>query len=304
MAKIVKKIQKYRRKKKIQTELPDSVYDWRFATRCCYLGGLFIVTLFIYNLDDTYLWKEDNKTRNWYYLSVTLLLELLAIGAMFRFQGSNPGYLSEKAVVHGHEGKALVGERDINNSKQSFSLKKDNTIERDTFHPDYHKNTDLGIDDTISLDEIKLYDDQLDTNHEHRGQPERVSLDPTPIPQQSHFCEICQVDQIVRAKHCRSCNRCVSVYDHHCETLSTCVGEKNHARFWWMLLFNSILVCNAFSIVSYAFHSADDVGDWIWENAWPIFLFLVLIGIGGFLFPLLGFHSELSEFQSSIELLF
>lgn len=30
------------------------------------------------------------------------------------------------------------------------------------------------------------------------------------------YCTACNLDQPLRSKHCRDCNRCVAQYDHHC----------------------------------------------------------------------------------------
>lgn len=60
---------------------------------------------------------------------------------------------------------------------------------------------------------------------------------------------LCLLCQPLRAHHCRSCGRCVATFDHHCLLLGTCVGERNHARFWWFLLLQSLESALALAIV-------------------------------------------------------
>lgn len=54
------------------------------------------------------------------------------------------------------------------------------------------------------------------------------------------YCTVCNIEQPLRAKHCRSCNKCVSTYDHHCPWLGNCIGERNRKYFYlflWSQLF-------------------------------------------------------------------
>jgi hypothetical protein len=40
-----------------------------------------------------------------------------------------------------------------------------------------------------------------------------------------------------RTRHCHDCDKCVLQFDHHCIWLGTCIGKKNHCRFWWVVSF-------------------------------------------------------------------
>jgi palmitoyltransferase len=47
-----------------------------------------------------------------------------------------------------------------------------------------------------------------------------------------YYCHICQSylsDE--KSKHCGSCNRCCSGFDHHCKWLNNCVGDENYSKF-------------------------------------------------------------------------
>lgn len=49
------------------------------------------------------------------------------------------------------------------------------------------------------------------------------------------YCTVCSIDQPIRSKHCKKCDRCIARYDHHCPWLGTCIGEWNHVWFFWFL---------------------------------------------------------------------
>lgn len=63
-----------------------------------------------------------------------------------------------------------------------------------------------------------------------------------------NFCVFCEAHVNQRSKHCRRCNKCVDVFDHHCPWLNTCVGARNYSLFLRLLV--SVFVLNALQIAT------------------------------------------------------
>jgi len=64
------------------------------------------------------------------------------------------------------------------------------------------------------------------------------------------FCSKCGFAPPLRSHHCRICDKCVATFDHHCMMVDTCVGERNHCRFWWWLLAQSVCCWTSVGIIS------------------------------------------------------
>uniref|UniRef100_A0AC35U3G6 A2M_N_2 domain-containing protein n=1 Tax=Rhabditophanes sp. KR3021 TaxID=114890 RepID=A0AC35U3G6_9BILA len=73
-------------------------------------------------------------------------------------------------------------------------------------------------------------------------------------------CMRCRSFRPPRAHHCRVCQRCVSLYDHHCPWVNNCIGEFNQKYFLQFLLFIGLSAIYAIFVVilSWSFH--DDGG--------------------------------------------
>ncbi|CAD8207054.1 unnamed protein product [Paramecium octaurelia] len=50
------------------------------------------------------------------------------------------------------------------------------------------------------------------------------------------YCLVCQAHVQEKTKHCWSCNKCVSLFDHHCIWLNNCVGDQNYSYFFILVI--------------------------------------------------------------------
>lgn len=53
----------------------------------------------------------------------------------------------------------------------------------------------------------------------------------------SRYCVTCLVERPPLASHCRKCNHCVKVFDHHCEMVNNCIGIRNRKDFLLLAIF-------------------------------------------------------------------
>jgi len=52
-------------------------------------------------------------------------------------------------------------------------------------------------------------------------------------------------------KHCKSCNKCVEGFDHHCPFLNQCIGDNNYAWFVTVLTFYNMLMIYTIAVGLY-----------------------------------------------------
>ncbi|KAI5073470.1 hypothetical protein GOP47_0011483 [Adiantum capillus-veneris] len=50
------------------------------------------------------------------------------------------------------------------------------------------------------------------------------------------YCTLCKVEILKNSRHCRSCDKCVDGFDHHCQWLNNCVGERNYRAFFGLMV--------------------------------------------------------------------
>ncbi|GAB1298368.1 Palmitoyltransferase ZDHHC11 [Apodemus speciosus] len=60
-------------------------------------------------------------------------------------------------------------------------------------------------------------------------------------------------DRSKKAKHCSSCNKCVSGFDHHCKWLNNCVGRRNYWFFFCSVASAAVGILGVMIILLYIF---------------------------------------------------
>ncbi|XP_044161917.1 palmitoyltransferase ZDHHC12 isoform X1 [Bufo gargarizans] len=120
------------------------------------------------------------------------------------------------------------------------------------------------------------YEEKHDPRPGNEGQ-EMTSLNPGAV--RMRRCGYCLLKQPMRSRHCKSCQRCVRRYDHHCPWISNCVGEKNHRVFILYLALQLMVLLWAFHIAWSGFHAEETWTEWLYAN---IFLLAAFIVIGIF----------------------
>lgn len=100
--------------------------------------------------------------------------------------------------------------------------------------------------------------DSIPNDEDNKAEPEASPAAPISLPTRSEakvlnfetrFCVICLMEQPLRVRHCRQCDRCVALYDHHCPWLGVCIAERNKCLFFWYLVWETCLLWFAVGLV-------------------------------------------------------
>ena len=93
--------------------------------------------------------------------------------------------------------------------------------------------------------------DSIPNDEDNKAEPEVSPTAPISLPLRSEakvlnydirVCVVCMMTQPLRVRHCRQCNRCVALYDHHCPWLGVCIAERNKCLFFWYLVGETCLL--------------------------------------------------------------
>ena len=110
------------------------------------------------------------------------------------------------------------------------------------------------------------------------------------------YCYYCCVYRGPRTHHCRRCQNCVDLFDHHCPWTGTCIGGKNyHCFLYFLLSLNSYLLlamvaCIVGPAVRSIDHSIDIAAALLDQYCFPVILFVLLALAGNTILSLLTYH--------------
>jgi palmitoyltransferase ZDHHC9/14/18 len=116
------------------------------------------------------------------------------------------------------------------------------------------------------------------------------------VREKVQYCHTCRIVRPPRAKHCRYCDNCVEVFDHHCPWTGTCIGVRNYSYFCTFITLTTIASAYACAVTAYlifrwieGFDHFNLLLTYIRDTIAPIvcvFTFLVFCLVGS----LLAFH--------------
>mmetsp|Transcript_11801 Transcript_11801/g.15322 ORF Transcript_11801/g.15322 Transcript_11801/m.15322 type:complete len:428 (+) Transcript_11801:133-1416(+) len=171
-----------------------------------------------------------------------------------------------------NEGDRLGMEEEIDNKGRSGDIEMSRprksyatTLNRDYLEVKGHES-DSNDEDTTDSEYDLFSDDDFEVDLEpDEGLDSRLSgVDISRVP--------------LRTKYCRQSQKFVAKYDHFCGVIGTCIGERNHFRFWLFLLGNTIMICYGVVVVHSGFRDTTAKFEvWIGENGHALAVMIVLV---------------------------
>jgi len=177
-------------------------------------------------------------------LSLFFVSCVFAFGGYFFVNKSDPGYITLEGLGGISEDEE-VGLVDVE-VENCFDM-DDIVDERKKRKEKLNKNDDDDSEEEEEEDSKLPAPVNTGANSWHGGPELNRQLYSSP---RRKFCNKCGFAPPLRSHHCRICNKCVATFDHHCILVDACVGERNHCRFWWWLVAQSLCCWSSVGIIS------------------------------------------------------
>ncbi|KAF0722119.1 hypothetical protein Ae201684P_020074 [Aphanomyces euteiches] len=251
---------------------PLKNYRWAYLIGCPLIKLLLLCLLL--EIPGSHL-RHTHRDKQWEWNWPEIQSLLLIVGAatlvFYAVQGSDPGYITEEMVEHSIEGDSLLNEYEFD-VEDDLEASKAKAFE-------YQRKKIASMEATLASQDMT----------EDVSKPSEDVLPATTM----EFCTTCILEPPLRAYHCGYCNRCVATFDHHCFCIGTCIGEKNHCRFWWFLFLTSIEVYTCIGIVHSGYQSAPTLSAWLNANSLALVATLFFWCFAFTAYSLFGFHTFL-----------
>ncbi|CAM9597125.1 unnamed protein product [Ectocarpus sp. 12 AP-2014] len=244
---------------------PNHLRRVRKWYRSGYLAVNGAAVVLIGNIPGTLLWdQEAGEAVHGETFSVFLAAVVLSTLAFLAVQGSNPGYLS----VH----RDWIGDSGTEAKEETTCLTAEPEVQHHSHPHDEEKGEQSGEARLLTTSAITS-SDHASKKAVEEGQPTEGNDSSSSINTASVVgglegsltrpdfvrCPRCQDMKVpLRSHHCRECERCVATFDHHCNVIGTCIGERNHCRFWWFLLAQTVSLAEAIRITMSGFSDDGD----------------------------------------------
>ncbi|CAM0903364.1 unnamed protein product [Alopecurus aequalis] len=174
------------------------------------LNALFIGAVFL--LDPTL--QSQIRQGNWYISSYGVLV-LLTLVQYFYTAKSSPGYLVDMLRAGSGMHATFINTATLSKPIENGIL--NSAMSRSKIDPQCPQSATP----SLLLQMMDLY--------------------PPGTSNRDLTCSSCGLIQPPRTKHCHDCDKCVLQFDHHCVWIGTCIGKRNHCRFWWYIFEQAIL---------------------------------------------------------------
>jgi palmitoyltransferase len=195
--------------------------------------GLFYACVALYpnKLKQSVVGFSLSPASNLVWLIYVAVLQVTATW-YFLTAGQNPGFVQSSKTV----------EQNIEEAKHLSAMNTDEESHQDLSGFDnvpISLSIGSNLKNMIEMSQVR----KIDSSDEKTGMIKQPvtsmgHTEPMKMPPK-RFCNMCNIEQPYRSRHCHDCGQCVRKFDHHCFWIGGCVGELNHGKFWLFLFFQT-----------------------------------------------------------------